>query len=257
MKQQEAWLRMTISFWIRYLKPTLLLDAAACELTDQVDLMLPVGCSIMTKDLVEPYRRLRQHIGMLPRVPRQVRLRLARDQAPVDGADVVLLRQRQRVVERAARAPRHEFRADDRPMQWLQLLDARLEVLRPTIVVKRNDVGLRKLYPRHRTHLDGIAPVVVPHAAGQGLRRLLFARPRKHLRQQRFDKLRLVLRLVEASIVGIVRFVPEVPRKNAVVLPEARHDALHIRAQFGVVALVRQLVDARALHPARVMYARD
>src|SRR6266849_11145285 len=60
------------------------------KLTDQVHLRLAVGCSVGTQHLVKPHRRLAEKGGMLPRFPRQIRLRLASDESPIDGPDPLL-----------------------------------------------------------------------------------------------------------------------------------------------------------------------
>src|SRR5690349_1908906 len=67
----------------------------ARELADDGHLLLAVRTAILMKDFVKPHRRIAEDVGTLPRVPRQVGLRLARDKSPVDGRDAVLLRDRQ------------------------------------------------------------------------------------------------------------------------------------------------------------------
>ena len=71
------------------------IDLSACpsfgKLAYQINLMLAVRRVILTKHLMEPHCGLRQHIRSLPGIPRQVGLRLACDQTPVDRRYVILL----------------------------------------------------------------------------------------------------------------------------------------------------------------------
>ncbi len=113
---------------------------------DQRRLRRVVRRAVVAEHLVEPHGRLAVDVRAAPRVPRQVRLRLALDQAPVDRADVVLLQDRERTLERAAVAARHVLRADERPLVDLQLPDARLELGRRVVAVKGDDVRHRELH---------------------------------------------------------------------------------------------------------------
>src|SRR5437870_9472522 len=72
------------------------------ELADQIHLRLAVGRSVRMQDLVKPYGRLAENVRMLPGFPRQIRLRLAGDESPVDGSDAFLLGDWQNCVKRAA-----------------------------------------------------------------------------------------------------------------------------------------------------------
>src|SRR5258706_498629 len=77
------------------------------ELPDQIHLCLSIRCAVWTEHLVKPHRWLVEDVGMLPRVPRQIRLRLTGNESPVDGADPLLLRNREHCVKRAAHGTRH------------------------------------------------------------------------------------------------------------------------------------------------------
>src|SRR5579859_6365170 len=72
------------------------------ELPDQVLLRLAVRRAVAVQNFVKPDLRLLQNVRPLPRIPRQVGLRFARDESPIDGPDLLLLGNRQNRVERAA-----------------------------------------------------------------------------------------------------------------------------------------------------------
>lgn len=69
------------------------------QVADDLRLTFPVRFSIRIENIVEPDRRLTVYIRALPRIPRQIRLALAGNQAPVDRADTILFRDRQYRVE--------------------------------------------------------------------------------------------------------------------------------------------------------------
>src|SRR5579859_139374 len=77
------------------------------ELPDQVLLRLAVRRAVAVQNFVKPDLRLLQNVRPLPRIPRQVGLRFARDESPIDGPDLLLLGNRQNRVERAAHGARH------------------------------------------------------------------------------------------------------------------------------------------------------
>ena len=72
-------------------------------------------------------------------------MRFAGDEAPLDGSAALLLGNRQYRVEGAAHGTRHVFGADYGPVVFLQPVHLTLEVLGPSVVVKRDDVGFAKL----------------------------------------------------------------------------------------------------------------
>src|SRR5215203_3250737 len=113
-------------------------DGDRRELLDQRGLLRVVRRAVVPEDLVEPHGWFAIDVGVAPRIPRQVRLRLALHQAPVDGANAVLLEDGQRAAERAAVAARHVLRADDRPLVALQLPDPRLELRWRVVAVERD-----------------------------------------------------------------------------------------------------------------------
>src|SRR5947207_2631459 len=61
------------------------------EAADQIRLGLAVGRTVGAQDFVKPDGGLAVNVGMLPGFPRQIGLRLAGDESPVDGADMFLL----------------------------------------------------------------------------------------------------------------------------------------------------------------------
>src|SRR5579883_2391428 len=98
-------------------------------------------------------------IRVLPGIPRQPGLGLARHQPPVVGRHAVLLGDRQNPLERAAVGPRHVLRAEDRALELLQLLDALRELFRLAVVVERNEIRLLDLDLLDRAQLFGRGPV--------------------------------------------------------------------------------------------------
>jgi hypothetical protein len=58
---------------------------------NKIHFFLAIGATVRAKDLVEPDRRLAIRVWMFPRIPRQISLRFAGNQAPVDGGYLVLL----------------------------------------------------------------------------------------------------------------------------------------------------------------------
>ena len=97
------------------------------------------------QDFVEPYRGLAEDVGMLPGFPGIISLGFAGDESPVDGGDARLFGDGQGSVERAAGGAGHVFGAEDRTMESSQPDDFSFERLRPTVVVKGDDVGLAQL----------------------------------------------------------------------------------------------------------------
>src|SRR5258708_32347602 len=91
---------------------------------------------------MKPHRRLILNVGMLPRLPWIIRLRLAGDESPIDCSDAFLPGDGPDRVERAAHRARHVFRANHWPMKSSQPCDLGSESLGPPICVKRNAVRL-------------------------------------------------------------------------------------------------------------------
>src|ERR1700758_4152814 len=92
----------------------------ASQFANQVHFGLAVRCSIGMEHLVEPYRRLAQNVGTLPRIPRQICLRFSRYKAPIDRSDPLLLRDWQYGVERTSHRTRHILGADHWTVVFLQ-----------------------------------------------------------------------------------------------------------------------------------------
>src|ERR1035438_2180113 len=77
------------------------------HLPDKIHFFLPVWTPVRVKDLVMPHRRLAADIRLLPRIPRQPSLGLARNQPPINGRYLVFLCDRQNPLERALKPARH------------------------------------------------------------------------------------------------------------------------------------------------------
>src|SRR5882672_4800398 len=97
------------------------------------------------ENVVEPNRWLMVNIRMLPGIPRKVRLRLPCHKAPIDRRDAVLSGNGQGALKRAAIAPRHIFRAQNRPVKLLEPEHASLKFFGLVVVVERNHVRQREL----------------------------------------------------------------------------------------------------------------
>src|SRR6476659_9606084 len=63
----------------------------ACQLPDQIHFGLPIGRSVGAQHLVKPHWRLVENVRMLPRFPRKISLRFARNKSPIDGSHALLL----------------------------------------------------------------------------------------------------------------------------------------------------------------------
>ena len=166
---------------------------------------------------------------------------------------------RQNRVERAADVAGHVFGADQRPMELLQHLHMALEVLRPSVVVKADHIGLLNLDARQRWHGGKRTPVAVPQAAGERLRGMRGAGPRIDLRQQAKDDLVFVFRVAfcVGAVVAVVGLIPKIPRKNPRIVGECAHHALHVAPKPRILRRVFENRSAGRLHPARVVYARN
>src|ERR1700760_3497430 len=139
------------------------------EAADEVGFGLTVGRAVGAEDVVEPDGGLHEDVGALPGVPGKVRLGLAVDEAPVDGGDVIALRDGQHGVEGGTGAASHVFGAENGTVVGLELLDTGFEAFGPVVVVEGDDVGFGELNFGGGAFLRGVAPVVVPDAAGEGL----------------------------------------------------------------------------------------
>ncbi len=156
----------------------------------------------------------REHIGSLPRVPREIGLGLSRHETPVNRADVVLLGEGKNRVEGAAIAARHVLRADDGTMQRLKRSHPGFEAFGPVVVVEGDDVGLSELDLGDGVLLGWVGPVTVPETAGERLGRMRRARPGKCLGKKRGDEFRLVLRFIESFVVGDYRARSRCPSRG-------------------------------------------
>src|ERR1700691_1007699 len=206
----------------------------ARELPYQVNLGLPVRCSVGAQDFVEPHRRLLHNVGTLPRIPRQVSLRFARDETPVDRPNALLLGDRQNRIKSAALRTRHVLRANYRPVVFLSepyyLL---LERLRPVIVMKGDNVGLTQLDLLDLAQVAALGRSIYgPHTAGERLRGICFPCPRERLRQKRRYSGDFVLFFKFFVGVGFAanstRLIPDIPGEDAVVIGERSHHAHYV-----------------------------
>src|SRR5438132_13052611 len=91
----------------------------AGKAADQIRFGLAVGSAVGAQDFVKPHGGLAVNVRMLPGFPRQIGLRLASDESPVDSADVLLLGDGEYRVKRAADGTRHVFGADHRTVGLL------------------------------------------------------------------------------------------------------------------------------------------
>jgi hypothetical protein len=226
------------------------------EFPDEVDLVLTVGGVVLAEDFVEPDGGLGEGVGARPGVPRVVGLGLAGDESPVDGRDVVLLGDRQVVVEGAAGAAGHVLGAEDGAAERLELLDARFELFGPAVVVEADNVGLGKLNFCGGAFAIGVRPVAYPDAAGEGLGGMLGACPGEGEWKQMVDALGLVgcRRILLGGIVGLV---PDVPCEHARIVGEGTDDAFDVGLELGFGGGVGEFFSAGTLHPAGVMHAGD
>src|ERR1700761_9075706 len=83
------------------------------QLSKQLRLVLAIRLVILTEDFVKPDGWLNIDIGTLPGIPRQVGLRLADDQAPIDRSYIVFSCDRQRVIKGRTGSTGHIFGAQD------------------------------------------------------------------------------------------------------------------------------------------------
>ena len=204
------------------------------DLADQVDFVVDVGPAVRPENIVKPRFRLAL-ARLLPRVPREVRLRAAAMQAPAHGADVLAREQRQDRLEGAAQRTRHVFGADQRTVEAAQLGDARRHRRSPVVTVEGDDIGDHQLQPPQRRQ-RGILPVSDPNTAGERLARRLQTRPCERPGKQRENDIALgrseILGCVGGGI-GIVRLVPEIPHQDARVVAEAADEPAHVAFQLG------------------------
>ena len=144
---------------------------------DEADFVLAVGRAVGMEDVVMPDGGLAADIGFFPGIPGKPGLRLAGDEAPVDGCDFVFLGDGQDRLKRAAAASGHVFGAEDRAMELLEPEHALLELLGFVVIVKGNHIGQFKLELFHGAELLGRGPIALPNAAGERLRGARGTRP--------------------------------------------------------------------------------
>src|SRR4051812_20024218 len=205
---------------------------------------------------MEPDRWLFEYIGMLPRVPRQIGLGFSCDEAPVDHAHPLLLCHGQESVERAPPRTSHVFGADDRPVLPFEPADLPLEIFRPAVVVKGDDVGLAELTLPDVVQVSAIgAGLDTTHATGERLAGIYRPGPLEDLRQERLDPRFLVPQLVFAIGVRVCcsRLIPEVPRENSRVAGVRAEDTLHVPLEPWILTRVGQRSCSRTLDPAGVV----
>src|SRR5277367_2522735 len=78
---------------------------------DEIDFLLTIRLAIGAEDFVEPHRELVADVGVLPGIPRIIRLRFSGDQSPVDRRDVFLFGQRENCLKGTSGGPGHIFGA--------------------------------------------------------------------------------------------------------------------------------------------------
>jgi hypothetical protein len=108
---------------------------------DKCRLFRFVRLAIAAKNFVEPLGWFTIHVGVLPGVPRQVRLRFAGNEPPVYRRDVIFLCDRQRALKRAAISSSHILRAKNGPSILLERQHVLLKNVGAVVTVKGNDVG--------------------------------------------------------------------------------------------------------------------
>ena len=230
--------------------------AAAGELADEVDFVLAVGGVVLAEDLVEPDGGLGEDVGFLPGVPGEVGLGFAGDEAPVDGADVVLFGDGEAVVEGAASAAGHVLRANDGAVVALEFEDAGFKLFGPAVVVEGDDVGLFELDFGDGTQLGGVAPIAGPDAAGEGLGGVDRAGPGEGPGEKGGDEGVLVGGLAGGGgVVAVVGLVPDVPAEDAVVVGEGSDDAFDVGFELRLVGGVGEFFGTGTLDPAGVVDA--
>src|SRR6266404_6481501 len=106
--------------------------------TNERDLRRVVRRPIAPEDVVKPHRRIGRVLP-IPGVPRIDRLRLARGEAPVEGAHTPPSENRQDLLEGAAPRASHELGADDRPTVALESRDESLHIRAVVVAVERDD----------------------------------------------------------------------------------------------------------------------
>jgi len=189
------------------------------------------------EQIVEPDRRL----GRAPFViPGELALRPAVDEAPVVAAHPFGLEQRQVGVPAAALQPGHPLRADDRPVELLQIGDAAPHCRAVGVEVEARHVGFFE-----HDRID--VAVVVPDARRQGLARRGLASPREDLAEP----------FRAAGRGDVHRLVEQVPRDHATVLAERPHQVLDVGSQPRALGRIRCQLAARRRRPTGQDHAGD
>ena len=88
------------------------------------------------KDVMEPYGRRTIGVGVLPGIPREIRLSLTCDEPPVVHGDVQALGNWEYRLKRAALGSRHVLGADERPAVALKHFRALLKLSGRLVVMK-------------------------------------------------------------------------------------------------------------------------
>src|ERR1043166_937278 len=246
-------------FYLRNLR--LMCRTCSCfpgHAADELDFFDHVRRAVVARDFVEPDGRFAFDVRMLPRIPRQVCLRLTLHESPVDHANVVYLADRHRAEKETAVSTRHVLRADQRTVVAREPVDPFLKLRWRVVVVKCDHVRQIDLETIHRGHLFRRGPIAFPDAGSQRLLGLRFTRPCERLRQERGDELEFVLRFefVITAEIFIVRLVPDVPRENALIASERADNAFHVRFEMRILRRVLERRAVRTLYPAGVVYAR-
>src|ERR1700676_2663599 len=90
------------------------------DLPDEPYLLRIIRSTVSAEHVVKPRRGFAGKVGMFPGIPRKIRLRLACDQPPVDGTDMVFLENWHRVLKGTTVAACHVFGAQNRAVAALK-----------------------------------------------------------------------------------------------------------------------------------------
>src|SRR5258708_38417682 len=160
------------------------MSAGAGQLANNFGFTFAIRLAIRMKHFVKPYWWGLQNVGLFPRIPRQVRLRFAGNQAPVNGCDMVSLGDGQNCVEGAADRTRHKFSAQNWTMVGFQPTHVLLKILGPVVIVEGKYVRLLELNSSNCVQLVLGLPVSLSQAAGQRLGWVSRARPGENFGQE-------------------------------------------------------------------------
>ncbi len=168
--------------------------------------------SVLPEQVVEPDLRL---LATFLRPPREDRVRLSRNQSPVNRRHPSFLEQSQMSQNSRIVRPSHPLRANHRPPQSLQRGNLTRKRSRVVIVMKRHHIAALQL--------DLVQSLVaIPNPNRQRLQRSNLLGPVKN-RIQQWNRLQVITR--------VSRLVIKVPKVNPLILAESPKDVLHIDLQ--------------------------